>query len=76
MAKYKVSSLFAGVCRGTVYQYRRYYFLENKSKVCPALTENMGGSGYNIPIVLDATYLKRVLPKFQEYLLNCNKSTA
>ena len=29
----------------TVYQWRRQYVRENKSKVCPTLTANMGTGG-------------------------------
>jgi DNA (cytosine-5)-methyltransferase 1 len=47
----------------TVYQYRRYYVRENKSKVCPTLTANMGGGGHNIPIILDGTTPRRLTPK-------------
>jgi DNA (cytosine-5)-methyltransferase 3A len=32
------------------YQYRRTYFRENKSGVCPCLTANMGTGGHNIPL--------------------------
>jgi len=47
----------------TVYQYRRYYVRENKSKVCPTLTANMGGGGHNIPIILDYDKPRRLTPK-------------
>ena len=32
------------------YQWRRTYFRENKSGVCPALTANMGTGGHNVPL--------------------------
>ena len=32
------------------YQWRRVYFRENKSGVCPTLTANMGTGGHNIPL--------------------------
>ena len=32
------------------YQYRRTYFRENKSGVCPCLTANMGTGGHNVPL--------------------------
>ena len=36
----------------TVYQWRRVYVRENKSKVCPTLTANMGTGGHNVPLIL------------------------
>ena len=51
------------VKQDTVYQYRRYYVRENKSKVCPTLTANMGGGGHNIPIILDNNIPRRLTPK-------------
>lgn len=35
---------------GQYYQWRRTYFRENKSGVCPCLTANMGTGGHNIPL--------------------------
>lgn len=35
----------------TIYQWRRKYVRENKSKVCPTLTANMGTGGHNVPII-------------------------
>ena len=35
----------------TVYQWRRVYVRENKSKMCPTLTANMGTGGHNVPII-------------------------
>ena len=32
------------------YQFRRTYFRENKSGVCPCLTANMGTGGHNVPL--------------------------
>ena len=32
------------------YQWRRIYFRENKSGVCPTLTANMGMGGHNVPL--------------------------
>lgn len=40
------------------YQYRRVYVRENKSKVSPTLTANMGTGGHNVPLIY--TYDKRV----------------
>jgi site-specific DNA-cytosine methylase len=42
------------------YQYRRTYWRENKSGVCPCLTANMGTGGNNVPYILDNDE-KRVL---------------
>lgn len=39
--------------KDTVYQWRRHYVRENKNKLCPTLTANMGMGGHNIPLVLD-----------------------
>ncbi|MGI9296883.1 MAG: DNA cytosine methyltransferase [Gammaproteobacteria bacterium] len=38
---------------GAVFQLRRYYARENKNRLCPTLTANMGGGGWNIPFVKD-----------------------
>lgn len=35
----------------TCYQWRRAYVRENKSKLCPTLTANMGTGGHNVPII-------------------------
>lgn len=35
----------------TCYQWRRIYVRENKSKLCPTLTANMGTGGHNVPII-------------------------
>ena len=34
----------------TIYQWRRVYARENKNKVCPTLTANMGSGGHNVPL--------------------------
>ena len=39
--------------KDTVYQWRRHYVRENKNKLCPTLTANMGMGGHNVPLVLD-----------------------
>ena len=39
--------------KDTVYQWRRHYVRENKNKLCPTLTANMGIGGHNVPLVLD-----------------------
>ena len=36
-----------------IFQLRRYYARENKNRMCPTLTANMGGGGWNIPFVED-----------------------
>ena len=36
----------------TIYQWRRVYVRENKSKVVPTLTANMGTGGHNVPLIL------------------------
>lgn len=36
----------------TCYQWRRVYVRENKSKLCPTLTANMGTGGHNVPLIL------------------------
>ncbi|WP_442905010.1 DNA cytosine methyltransferase [Halobacteriovorax sp. DPLXC-1] len=35
----------------TIYQWRRVYVRENKSKACPTLTANMGTGGHNVPLI-------------------------
>ena len=35
----------------TCYQWRRVYVRENKSKMCPTLTANMGTGGHNVPLI-------------------------
>lgn len=35
----------------TIYQWRRQYVRENKSRVVPTLTANMGTGGHNVPII-------------------------
>lgn len=35
------------------YQFRRTYWRENKSGVCPCLTKNMGTGGNNVPYILE-----------------------
>ena len=44
--------LKAGVTKSdTIYQWRRTYVRENKSKLCPTLTANMGMGGHNVPLI-------------------------
>lgn len=48
----------------TVYQWRRHYVRENKSKVCPTLTANMGTGGHNVPLILDSkNRIRKLTPK-------------
>ncbi|MGX2951666.1 DNA cytosine methyltransferase, partial [Ursidibacter sp. B-7004-1] len=35
----------------TLYQWRRKYVRENKNKLCPTLTANMGTGGHNVPLL-------------------------
>jgi DNA (cytosine-5)-methyltransferase 1 len=48
--------------KDTVYQWRRKYVRENKSKVCPTLTANMGSGGHNVPIILDKKGIRKLTP--------------
>lgn len=47
----------------TVYQWRRKYARENKSNLCPTLTNNMGTGGHNVPIVLAKHGIRRITPR-------------
>jgi DNA (cytosine-5)-methyltransferase 1 len=47
----------------TVYQWRRQYVRENKQKVCPTLTANMGTGGHNVPIILDSRGVRKLTPR-------------
>ena len=47
----------------TLYQYRRVYVRENKSKECPTLTANMGSGGHNVPIILDKKGIRKLTPR-------------
>lgn len=47
----------------TVYQWRRKYARENKSNLCPTLTNNMGTGGHNVPIVLTKHGIRRITPR-------------
>ncbi len=48
---------------GTVYQWRRKYVRENKKKVCPTLTANMGMGGHNVPIIKDKKGIRKLTPR-------------
>jgi DNA (cytosine-5)-methyltransferase 1 len=47
----------------TVYQFRRQYVRENKSKVCPTLTANMGTGGHNVPLVKTKFGFRKLTPR-------------
>jgi|TARA_B110000003_G_scaffold110488_1_gene113117 DNA (cytosine-5)-methyltransferase 1 len=47
----------------TVYQWRRQYVRENKSKVCPTLTANMGTGGHNVPLIKTIHGIRKLTPK-------------
>jgi DNA (cytosine-5)-methyltransferase 1 len=47
----------------TIYQWRRKYVRENKSKVCPTLTANMGTGGHNVPIIKDNYGIRKLTPR-------------
>jgi len=47
----------------TIYQYRRTFVRENKSKCVPTLTANMGGGGHNVPILKDNKGIRKLTPR-------------
>ncbi len=47
----------------TVYQWRRKYVRENKNKLCPTLTANMGTGGHNVPLILTPNGIRKLTPK-------------
>lgn len=47
----------------SIYQYRRYYVRENKSKLCPCLTSNMGTGGHNVPIIKIGNKIRKLTPR-------------
>lgn len=49
--------------KDTVYQWRRKYVRENKNKVIPTLTANMGTGGHNVPIVLTDFGIRKLTPR-------------
>ena len=51
------------VRKDTIYQWRRNYVRENKSKVCPTLTANTGTGGHNVPLVLDDYGIRKLTPR-------------
>ena len=47
----------------TIYQYRRVYVRENKNRVCPTLTANMGTGGHNVPLIYtNYNKIRKLLP--------------
>ena len=51
------------VNKNTLYQWRRNYVRENKSKVCPTLTANTGTGGHNVPLLLDNHGIRKLTPR-------------
>ena len=47
----------------TIYQWRRKYVRENKSNLCPTLTNNMGTGGHNVPIILAKDGIRKLTPR-------------
>lgn len=47
----------------TFYQWRRHYVRENKNKLCPTLTANMGTGGHNVPLVKDSKGIRKLTPR-------------
>lgn len=48
--------------KDTIYQFRRVYFRENKSGLCPSLTANMGLGGHNVPIIITEKGIRKLSP--------------
>ena len=51
------------ISTNTIYQIRRCYIRENKSKVCPTLTANCGTGGHNVPILKDQQGIRKLTPR-------------
>lgn len=47
----------------SIYQWRRVYVRENKNKLCPTLTANMGMGGHNVPIIRDGYGIRKLTPR-------------
>ena len=48
----------------TTYQWRRVYVRENKSKLVPTLTANMGTGGHNVPLILtNSNQIRKLTPR-------------
>lgn len=51
------------ISHNTLYQFRRVYVRENKSKLCPTLTANMGTGGHNVPLINDTRGIRKLTPR-------------
>ena len=49
--------------KDTIYQLRRVYVRENKNKLCPTLTANMGTGGHNVPLIIDKKDIRKLTPR-------------
>ena len=49
--------------KGVVYQWRRQYVRENKSRLCPTLTANMGTGGHNVPLIRVNKGVRKLTPR-------------
>lgn len=48
----------------SIYQWRRIYVRENKSKLVPTLTANMGTGGHNVPLILTSdNKIRKLTPR-------------
>jgi len=62
--KYMYQDLLEGIkSSDTVYQWRRLYVRENKNKLCPTLTANMGTGGHNVPLIKDNFGFRKLTPR-------------
>lgn len=49
--------------KDTIYQWRRVYVRENKNRLCPTLTANMGTGGHNVPLIKDTIGIRKLTPR-------------
>ena len=56
-------NIVKNVNTNTIYQYRRFYTRENKNKLCPTLTANMGSGGHNVPLIKDDKGIRKLTPR-------------
>ena len=62
--KYMYDKLIESIDKfDTIYQWRRQYVRENKSKVCPTLTANMGTGGHNVPLINTKHGIRKLTPR-------------
>ena len=62
--KYMYQELLEGIrSSDTVYQWRRLYVRENKNRLCPTLTANMGTGGHNVPLIKDSLGFRKLTPR-------------